>query len=655
MECSSKLALVAAALLFTTSTAHADDVAPSLRKPRGRTCCALATHLPLHLGSAHVPITLGQLMSTEGLGHHSYTGWERLSEGNGLLYTVRGGYIDLGHTRDFADMTAYLAVHLRSLLAQGKGSIELDPLLAKRRVVVTRAVPREHIAETSLLLARRMTFDVSVWTEIGQFYGRGKMRGAEEKYSAFTPEDLYSNLLGTWLGANAVASPRPYDDALTEGLRTKLFELGAVSTKTAERTTYALAGTWWSADTAWPSPEIAILRSFELGPHLLPVIAPPDVQPPMPRGGDASPVAQDVPVDGPTGKLADIAHVELEPDPETLPFFAQRPLLTSADLPAIVAAAHVTDDARKEASRAAGPAPANEASPLTHFENGIRLLELEGMGGVFADPAEHGAKGIGGGSLTAIVGDTRGGDFHFASFGVGNTDERGIVSSFALFRADAVYFCHDPETSKLRAPFVSLLGPCSPGEILGIGGNVGEAFHDGRTGRTALRPVALHGVLNVLGNGQSASYDRVRFLLRGGGAVEHVWSTRENGLTIPRVGGKAVVMARSPGGRIEARGMTEYRIDPSTPDDAALESSATLRFYFLLGGKETRSRGGEPRPVDGIDPWGIGSVGVTSGFSWWSRPLHAFPDPSIPFVSTERKESFQLLLTATLGFEGLSF
>lgn len=651
MECSSKLAIVAA-LLLTTSAAHADDVAPSLRKPRGRTCCALATHLPLHLGSAHVPITLGQLMSTEALGRHSYTGWERLGEGNGLLYTVRGGYIDLGHTRDFADMTAYLAVHLRPLLAEGKGTIELDPLLAKRRIVVTRAVPASQVAETSLLLARRMTFDVSIWTEIGQFYGRGKMRGAEEKYSAFTPEDLYSNLLGTWLGAIAVASERPYDEALTTALRAKLLELGAVSTKTAEKTTYALAGTWWSADTAWPSPEIAILRSFNLGPHLLPVLAPPDVQPPMPRGGDASPIAQDVPVDGPGGKLVDLAHVEFEPDPVVLPFFAQTPLVTSADLPAIVAGAHVTDDARKEASRAAGPphvALPNDASPLTHFENGIRLLELEGMGGVFADPAEHSAKGIGGGSLTAVVGDTRGGDFHFANFNVGNTDERGIVSGFSLFRADAVYFCHDPETNKLRPPFVSLLGPCSPGEILGIGGNVGEAFHDGRTGRTALRPVALHGVLNVLGNGQSASYDRVRFLVRGGGAVEHVWSTQEKGLTIPRVGGKAIVMARSAGGRVEAKGMTEYRIDPATPDDAALESSATLRWYFLLGGKETKG------PIDGIDPWGIGSVGVTSGFSWWSRPLHAFPDPSIPFVSTERKQSFQLLLTATLGFEGLSF
>ena len=651
MACSFRIAVGIAALLVTTSAA-ADGRAPASRRPRGRTCCSLATHVPLHLGSAHVPITLGQLMSMQALGHHSYTGWERLGEGVGLLYTVRGGYIDLGHTRDYADLTAYLAVHLSPLLAAGHGTIELDPLLGKRRVVVTKAVPAADVNATALLVAQRMSFDVSVWTEIVQYYGRGKMRGAEEFYSAFTPDDVYSDLLGTWLGARAVASPRPYDDVMTESLLAKLRELGAVSTKEATKTTFALAGRWWHADTAWPSPDIAIFRSFDIGPHLLPVVAPVDAQPAMPGGGDASPLPLDVPAMGPTGPLADVAHVELEPDPEDIPFFARTPVVTSADIPGIVAGAKATETERREAETAAGPPPValpDEASPVSHYQNGIRLLELSGSGGAFADPAEHGAKGIGGGGLTGVVGDTRGGDFAFARFDVGNTDERGIVAGFSLMRADAVYFCHDPETNKLRPPFLSLLGPCAPGEILGIGGNVAEGFHDGRTGRTALRPVALYGVLNVLGNGQSASYDRVRFLLRGGGAVEHVWSTAENGKTIPRVGGKAIVMGRAFGGRLEARGMSEYRIDPAHAEDVALESSASLRWWFLLGGHETKG------PIDGIDPWGIGSLGVTSGFSWWTRPVHAFPDASIPFVSTERRESFQLLLTATLGFEGLAF
>lgn len=654
MECSSKLLAGIGALLLATSSApaHADENVPAHRRPRGRTCCALATHLPLHLGSAHVPITLGQLMSTQGLGRHSYSGWERLIEGDGLMYSVRGGFIDLGHTRDYADLTAFLAVHLRPLLAAGSGSIELDPLLGKRRVVITKAVPPDEIAATSTLVARRAAFEISVLAEITQFYGRGKMRGAEEVYSAFTPDDIYSNLLGTWLGARALQSPRAYDDAMTEGLLAKARELGTVSTQEASKTMFALAGTWWSADTAWPSAEIAILRSFEIGPHLMPVLASPGVQPAMPGGGDASPLPIDLPVNGPTGALADLYRVELEPDPESLPHFAQVPIVASADIPRIVGEVHAADTANKAAAAAAGPpdvALLNESSPVSHFQNGLRLLELSGSGGVFADPAEHGAKGIGGGSLTAFVGDTRGGDFSFARFDIGNTDERGIVAGFSLLRADAVYFCRDPETHKVRPPFVSLLGPCSPGEIFGIGGNVAEGFHDGSTGRTALRPVALYGVFNVLGNGHSASYDRVRFLLRGGGAVEHVWSTAENGKTIPRVGGKAIVMARTAGGRIEARGMSEYRVDPGDTGDVALESSASLRWYFLLGGHETKG------PIDGIDPWGIGSLGVTSGFSWWTRPVHAFPDASIPFVSSERRASFQLLLTATLGFEGLSF
>ena len=73
-------------------------------------------------------------------------------------------------------------------------------------------------------------------------------------------------------------------------------------------------------------------------------------------------------------------------------------------------------------------------------------------------------------------------------FDVNHTPERGLIGAFALFRSDAVYFCHDPETHALRAPLISLLGPCAAGEWLGLGGSIGEAFHDGRTGRTALRP-----------------------------------------------------------------------------------------------------------------------------------------------------------------------
>src|SRR6187551_2844442 len=54
--------LVGAGVVLGTRASHADAGAPSQRDPRPRTCCALAVDLPLHLGSAHVPVVLGSVV-----------------------------------------------------------------------------------------------------------------------------------------------------------------------------------------------------------------------------------------------------------------------------------------------------------------------------------------------------------------------------------------------------------------------------------------------------------------------------------------------------------------------------------------------------------------------------------------------------------------
>jgi hypothetical protein len=136
-------------------------------------------------------------------------------------------------------------------------------------------------------------------------------------------------------------------------------------------------------------------------------------------------------------------------------------------------------------------------------------------------------------------------------------------------------------------------------------------------------------------------------LIRGGGAVEHVWSQAEGGVTIPRAAGSAIVLYRTPGRSFELRGGAGYRIDATTPRDAAFESSASLRWYFLLGGNRSAVH------ADGVDPWGVGSLGLWGGYSLWTRPLHSVPEVAAPFVSSVHSGTWQLLLTVTLGLEGL--
>ncbi|WP_394827704.1 DUF4056 domain-containing protein [Pendulispora albinea] len=631
------------ALPLVSSVARADAEGPGALSPRGRPCCALAPDMPIHLGATHIPVVIAGVISAAGVGNHSYAKSGELTENSGFLYTRRGGFVDLGHTRDNADTAAYLAMHLRPLLARGAGTFDLGPKGAERIVRITRAVPAEDLERTSNLIGLRIGFHLSVWAELVQYYGLTKYRAAEEIYSSFTPDDLYSNLLGAHLGIAALESRLPYDRAMDVGLATVFDRLGAVSQAETRRTLDRLAGRWWSPDHAWPAPQIAIKRSYAAGPRIYPTLAPADV---IASNGDPMPL--DVPQTDEHGEpLASYYKLEIRPhlgEMVRFPREEQGKALGEEDIPRLI------DEVRKvldtgKVNDPNAPREAGVRGEVGHYVTSIRLVELSGMGGVRGTGDEP--KGAGGGSLTIVRGDTRGGDFGVLRLDMLHAPARGLMAGAAFFQADALWFCHDPETRELRAPLVSLLGPCAPGEWLGIGGAIGEALHDGGTGRTALRPIRLAGVVNPLGNGQSASYDAARLLLHVGGEVEHIWSEGLGSRTIPRTGASLSFLLRTPARRVELRGAAGYRLHPGTPRDGVFESDLRLAYHFLVGAAPTdQARSG---------PWGFASVGLEGSYSYWARPENAYPEIAAPFVSTSSPGTWQALVTATLGLQKLAF
>ncbi len=636
------------ALSVLPSVAVADSQGPSSCTPRGRPCCALAADMSLHLGSAHVPIVIGGIVSAHGVGRHSYNKDGELTENNGLVYTRRGGFIDVAHARDNADIAAFLALQLRPLLARGRGSLTLGPKGAARTLRILRAVPERDVQRTSDRIAVRVAFNLSVWTELVQYYGLTKYRGAEEIYSSFTVDDLYSNLLGAQLGVLALESAVPYDRAMDIALATALEHLGAVSQAETRRVLGRLAGIWWSPDYAWPAPEIAIVRHYAIGPQVPPKLAPADI-----IAADGAPLVIDLPDRDSEGQPLS-AYYQLEFRPylnELLRFPPQEDgkILAEADLPRLVnEVQHALDaDTAKTAAAHGAPTEASTRGAVAHYLTGIRLLELSAAGG--AQRSADTTTGVEGGALQLVRGDTRGGDFELLKLGVLHSPSRGLMAGLSFFRSDALWFCHDPETRELRAPLLSLLGPCAPGEWLGLGGSLGEAIHDGRTGRTALRPISLAAVLNPLGNGQSASYDSARLLLHAGGEVEHVWSVDRGGRTIPRTGGSVSLLLRTPAEYFELRGAAGYRLDPAQPKDHVFESDLSVAYNFLLGGTSVRG------PYGRIDPWGLATLALEGSYTYWAVPENAYPELAAPFVSTEHPGTWQLLVTGTLGFEGLSF
>ena len=63
-----------------------------------RTCCSFGTEMQLF---AIPGLKLTETTSMDKIGPHHYLGDE--SEGNGIIYSRRGGFIDMAHLRDQSD------------------------------------------------------------------------------------------------------------------------------------------------------------------------------------------------------------------------------------------------------------------------------------------------------------------------------------------------------------------------------------------------------------------------------------------------------------------------------------------------------------------------------------------------------------------------
>ena len=260
---------VAAALGDTTSENSqwvVSDI-PEIPYPRAlRPCCAFGADLEVAVGSVPVPgVELGNLLGPEDLGPHRYdngalsvqradprgiVGLER----NGLIYTCRGGFIDLAHVRDNADNTLAIAAAVARTLEETGTTIELPPQGAAMRIRV-RPVPTEAIAKhgrmrLAVSLAQWLAYEISIWHEIATFYGYTAIAAWPERISAFSPEDLYSNELGIRIAGGVILAKEARSDleyglGLDAWLERTLQRLEAVPLEDSRAAMQAVDGAWW--------------------------------------------------------------------------------------------------------------------------------------------------------------------------------------------------------------------------------------------------------------------------------------------------------------------------------------------------------------------------------------------------------------------------
>jgi len=195
-------------------------------------------------------------VNPDKLGRHGYR--FNLSEKNGIVYTCRGGHIDLAHVRIAADWTAYLTRKSLRHLTEGDRQFSYRPAIDQSRHYVELTYPadwaersqaqRETAArEISQALGPALAFNMTTWHEILTWFGY-KCIGLPTAFpSAFSWEDSYSNLLGTVLAVRALADhEHSFSEALTIALNNELDYLGAVPAAVARQATDQVKGVWFT-------------------------------------------------------------------------------------------------------------------------------------------------------------------------------------------------------------------------------------------------------------------------------------------------------------------------------------------------------------------------------------------------------------------------
>ncbi len=210
-----------------------------------------------------------------------------LSEGNGILYTCKGGHIDTEHVRLTADWTRYLTIQCRKALTEGQVDFSFALQMHSSTFAVHIAYPghwqsmqpalrRQAIREASVQMGQYLAFTAVSWHEVLTWFGFKAIGVYPQFQSAFSWEDSYSNLIGARLAGNILnGRAADYEKAMTAAIVKELDRLDVQPADTARQSTETVRGTWFSGFL--PSSMKVYKRNIDLGVddgHLTPSLIP---------------------------------------------------------------------------------------------------------------------------------------------------------------------------------------------------------------------------------------------------------------------------------------------------------------------------------------------------------------------------------------------
>jgi hypothetical protein len=191
-------------------------------------------------------------VSADNLGKHKSK--NGLPEKNGMVYTSRGGFIDIGHLREAADRTKYISELSFENMMKGQTQFSFR-VLEPARYFVSIQYPqnwdnlqeKEKIAkDVSIEIGQYCAQTTTIWHEMVTWFGYKSSGFFSEYLSAFSWEDPYSDLLGVTLAARALKSnENNYDDAMTSLIPQQLHGLGAQPPAVGKQALNRIRGQWF--------------------------------------------------------------------------------------------------------------------------------------------------------------------------------------------------------------------------------------------------------------------------------------------------------------------------------------------------------------------------------------------------------------------------
>lgn len=204
------------------------------------------------------------------LGIHSYGPISFLEKG-GIVYTCKGGHIDLDHIRGNADATRFVIKKIRTTLSKKRKGFSFN-LGGEMSTHVIRFTYPENwdresdkdkiIDEIAFSTAPYIAFNATTWHEILTWFGVHFALIEPEFNSAFSWEDNYSNLIGVILGVEATKdTEHNFDKAMTIAIYRQLKELGVQPRSTAIAASDKVRGRWYTGNFI---PDVK-MRNFDIG------------------------------------------------------------------------------------------------------------------------------------------------------------------------------------------------------------------------------------------------------------------------------------------------------------------------------------------------------------------------------------------------------